>query len=386
MKKLILNKHLMVALGAVLMTTPLMAQTTPAPEKNWYVHDGLFWLLIAVAVILLYVIYALAEVVIWGAKKKISDRGNTTKILALVGTAVMLMSGNSLMAQAASAPAAAPASGLLQSGYLPLYILIAIEVLAIAYMSIMLLQLSKKEQLEATGKAETWLSQLWEKWNYKVPIEREDEMLISDHDYDGIHELDNGMPPWLQYMFFFTIGFAIVYLWYYNIGNGPTQIDEYNASVEKAEIEKAAYLAAAGANYDENTVILSTDAAVLANGKSTFQQYCVPCHGANAEGTTTAPNLTDDYWIHGGKINDLFKTVKYGVQGKAMASWQEVLDPKQIFEVTNYIKSLHGSNPANAKAPEGALYVEGGEAAPADTSAVTPDSLTVQNPATTVVQ
>ena len=105
MKKLILNKHLMVALGAVLMTTPLMAQTTPAPEKNWYVHDGLFWLLIAVAVILLYVIYALAEVVIWGAKKKISDRGNTTKILALVGTAVMLMSGNSLMAQAASAPA-----------------------------------------------------------------------------------------------------------------------------------------------------------------------------------------------------------------------------------------------------------------------------------------
>lgn len=384
MKKLILNKHLMAVLTAVLLTTPLFAQATPAPEKNWFVHDGLFWLLISVAVVLFYVIYALAEVVIWGGKKRLSERGNTTKILAIIGTAALLMTGDSAMAQAATTAAPAAASGLLSSDYLPLYILIAIEVLIIAYLSIMLLQLSKREQLEATGKAETWISQLWEKWNYKVPIEREEEMLLMDHEYDGIRELDNGMPPWLQYIFFFTIGFAIVYLWYYNIGNGPTQIDEYTASVEKAEIEKAAFLAAAGANYDENTVILSTDAGVLANGKSTFVQYCVACHGANAEGTTTAPNLTDDYWIHGGKINDLFKTVKYGVQGKAMASWKEVLDAKQIFEVTNYIKSLHGSNPANAKAPEGALYVEGG-AAPADTSAAPVDTLTVQDAAPKVV-
>lgn len=370
----------MLTVLGLIMASPMWAQTTADPGKNWFLSDGTFWLLIGVAVILFYVIYALSEVVIWGGKKKMQDR-NTTKIITLLIVSGLLFASQPAMAQdAATAVTASNTKGLLQSEYLPLYILISIEILIIAYLSLMLVQLSKKEQLEATGKSETWLSQLWEKWNYKVPIEREDEMVLQDHEYDGIQELDNTMPPWLQYIFFGTILFAIVYLWYYNLGGGPTQIEEYDASVKKADIELAAYLEKAAANYDENSVVVSTDLSVLANGKKTFEQYCVTCHGTVGQGSPSAPNLTDDYWIHGGKINDMFKTVKYGVQGKAMASWKEILNPKQIFEVTNYIKSLHGSNPPDAKAPEGILYTEG--AAPTDTLAAPAGNTVIDTAAT----
>jgi len=365
MKKLIQNKFLTTCL-ALLVSMPLFAQSAETQGKNWFLSDGTFWLLLAVAVILFYVIYALAEVIIWGGKKRMQNNSGKTGMIALLLTAGLFFAGKTAEAQdVATTPAVS--EGLLQSVYLPLYILIAIEVLVIGYLSIMLLQLSKREQLEATGKKETWISQLWEKWNYKVPIEREGEMLMEDHEYDGIRELDNTMPPWLQYIFFFTIGFAIVYMWYYHLGDGPRQEEEYTMSVEKAEVELAAYLEKAAANYDENSVVISEESAVLSAGKRTFEQYCVTCHGTAGEGTAAAPNLTDNYWIHGGKINDVFKTVKYGVQGKAMASWKEILNPKQIFEVSNYIHSLQGSNPPNAKAAEGTLYTET-SSAPLDTS------------------
>lgn len=386
MKNISNNSKILLTLSAMLLGSPLWALGTEAPDKKWYMGDGTFWILMAVIVILFYVIYALAEIVIWGGKKKIDEhKGNSTKIIALLITAGLLTLTGAANAQdaAATTTVAASSSGSIwTSPYLPLYILIAIEIVVITYLTLVLAQLTRREKIYAEGKYESPISKLWEKWNYKVPIEREKEIMFEDHDYDGIHELDNSMPPWLQYIFYFTIVFAIVYLWYYNLGGGPTQIDEYNASMEKAKIEQAAYLAKAAANYDENTVVLSTDATVLSAGKNTFTQYCATCHGDNAEGKV-GPNLTDDYWIHGGKINDLFTTVKYGVQGKAMASWKDILTPKQIFEVTNYIKSLHGTNPPGAKAAEGNLYVEG---AAVDSVAATADTLKVMDTVQVKVQ
>ncbi len=380
MKKITFNTKILFTVFALITATPLWAIGEPAPDKKWYMSDGTFWILLAVAVILFYVIFALSEVLIWGGKKKMPPKNNGAKILSLLITAGLLLVSGTAGAQATAMAAPATVSStsnVLSSPYLPLYILIIIEILVIVYLTLMLAQLSRKEQVIAEGKYESWISRIWDKWNYKVPIEKEGEMLLQDHDYDGIQELDNTMPPWLQYIFYFTIVFAICYLWYYNLGKGPTQIDEYNTSVEKAKIEMAAYLQNAAANYDEKTVVLSTEGTVLSAGKGTFSQYCATCHGNNAEGGV-GPNLTDDYWIHGGTINDLFTTVKYGVQGKAMAAWNEILTPKQIFEVTNYIKSLHGSNPINSKAPEGTRFVEGetGGAAPADSSA-TSDTLKV---------
>jgi cytochrome c oxidase cbb3-type subunit 3 len=91
---------------------------------------------------------------------------------------------------------------------------------------------------------------------------------------------------------------------------------------------------------------------VIASGQAIFKSTCAPCHGDHAQGNV-GPNLTDDYWLHGGKINDLFKTIKYGVLSKGMPTWEKQLSPKQISDVANYIESLHGSNPAGAKAPQG---------------------------------
>ena len=116
-----------------------------------------------------------------------------------------------------------------------------------------------------------------------------------------------------------------------------------------------------------------TDATSLANGKAKFETLCVACHAATGGSTQNplgvGPNLTDEYWIHGGGINNIFKTIKYGVPAKGMISWEAQLSPVQIQEVASYIISLQGSNPENAREPQGEIWVEDGAAtAPADTT------------------
>ena len=181
----------------------------------------------------------------------------------------------------------------------------------------------------------------------------EEQSLIIPHEYDGIQELNNPTPGWFMYLFYATIIFAVSYLLIYHVfGVGQLQYAEYKTEMAVAAKEKAAYLAKSADNVDENTVKLSTDATVLAAGKATFEGKCAPCHGNNGQGVV-GPNLTDDYWLHGDKISDIFKTIKYGVQAKGMPTWQSQLTPKQISDVANYIESLHGSNPANPKEPQG---------------------------------
>lgn len=79
--------------------------------------------------------------------------------------------------------------------------------------------------------------------------------------------------------------------------------------------------------------------------------------------------MTDKYWKHGGDIKDLFKTVKLGVSGTGMKSWKSDLSPVAMAQVTSYILTLQGTNPAGGKAPEGTLYEPSAAAAPIDTTA-----------------
>lgn len=181
----------------------------------------------------------------------------------------------------------------------------------------------------------------------------EEKSLIMDHEYDGIQELDNPTPAWFMGLFYITIAFGVCYILIYHVfGFGQLQYDEYKTEMAVAAKEKAIYLAKSANRVDENTVKLETDAATLAAGQAVFKQSCVPCHGDHAQGVV-GPNLTDDYWLHGGKIKDVFKTIKYGVTAKGMPTWEKQLSPKQIADVANYVKSLHGTNPANAKEPQG---------------------------------
>ena len=188
----------------------------------------------------------------------------------------------------------------------------------------------------------------------------DEQSIVLDHDYDGIKELDNHLPPWWKYMFYLSIFFAVGYILIYHVlGTMPLQVQEYENEIALAEAQKASLIAdGGGASIDENNVVYSTDEAVLANGAKVYAMNCAPCHKDNGEGGI-GPNLTDEYWINeGGSIANIFSAVKYGFPSKGMISWEPLLSPQQMADVASYVKSINGSNPANAKAPQGELYVE----------------------------
>lgn len=184
------------------------------------------------------------------------------------------------------------------------------------------------------------------------PLEEEKD-LIMEHQFDGIAELDNPTPPWFMWLFYGTIAFGVAYFLNYHVFEwGMLQDEEYVVEVQEAEAAKIEYLATAANLIDENSVTVSTEPAVISAGMALFNANCVACHGDKGQGTV-GPNLTDEYWLHGGSVNDVFKTIKYGVPEKGMISWEKQMTPKQISEVANYILSLKGTNPPGAKEPQG---------------------------------
>ena len=188
------------------------------------------------------------------------------------------------------------------------------------------------------------------------PMEKEQELLLH-HDYDGIRELDNRIPPWFHFLFYGTITWAVIYMLVFHVfGNGQIQTNEYNAEIQQASVERQ-ILIKTGAFLNEETVVLLNDPAALSEGKEIFTKNCVTCHGMDGGGIV-GPNLTDDFWIKGGGIKNIFITIKYGVPAKGMISWQTQLDPKKMQAVASYIISLHGTKPANPKAPEGQKWEE----------------------------
>jgi cytochrome c oxidase cbb3-type subunit III len=130
------------------------------------------------------------------------------------------------------------------------------------------------------------------------------------------------------------------------------QKEEYGQQLADAEIAKVAYLKKMGNAIDESNIKPITDAAQLNDGKEIYTAKCAVCHGVAGEGKV-GPNLTDEYWLHGGELADVFKTIKYGVTGKGMIAWEKSLNGLQMAELASYIKSLQGTNPAGALAPQG---------------------------------
>ncbi|GAA4202147.1 hypothetical protein GCM10022289_16470 [Pedobacter jeongneungensis] len=267
-----------------------------------------------------------------------------------------------------------PGLGLSQSEIL--IILLLLFALVLLFVSVTLLNAFKvmyQEQLNPTPYSkpvkeevldyDSWLKQkpvkpsVWAKLLGLKPIEEEKNLVI-DHAYDGIKELNNPVPAWFNFLFFGTMIFAAGYLFYYHIGGyGDLQDKEYENEMAKAQVEKAAYLEKSANTIDENSVKFDNTPMVLADGKTIFNTNCVVCHGDKGQGVI-GPNLTDDYWLHGGGINNVFKTIKYGVPEKGMISWEKNLNPKQISAVANFILSLKGRNPAGAKSPQGEKYEE----------------------------
>ena len=219
---------------------------------------------------------------------------------------------------------------------------------------------------------------LMQRWAGTVPLEKEKDILL-DHDYDGIRELDNNLPPWWVAMFYITIFFAVVYIGYYHIFDiGLSQAEEYEKEMELAEEQVAKYLATQADLVDETNVVALDDEVALSIGQTLYNTNCVACHGMAGEGGV-GPNLTDDYWIHGGGIQNVFKTIKYGVPEKGMIAWKAQMGAGDMQKVASYILTMRGTNPPNAKEPQGELYQEEEQAeqleetAPAQDSTATTD-------------
>ena len=244
-----------------------------------------------------------------------------------------------------------------------LFLLIAIEVTvnAVDTITYHLLTEEQKNKLAEANELGFKESALFKKVsNFLIkPKQVEDEgELLLDHDYDGIKELDNNLPPWWVYLFYICIAFAVIYLVRFEIMGGDNQETELKNEMAQAQKEIAEYKKTAPDTMDENSVTLLTDAADLAAGKEIFMANCVACHRADAGGQI-GPNLTDDQWILGGGIKNIFHTLMNGGRdGKGMISWKGTLKPKQMQEVASYVISLQGSNPKDPKAPEGEVWVD----------------------------
>jgi len=200
------------------------------------------------------------------------------------------------------------------------------------------------------------------------PIE-EEGTLVLDHDYDGIRELDNQLPPWWVYGFYATIIFAVVYLVRYEVFDGENQHEEYLAAVAQAAIDLEEYKKTAKDLVDFDTVELLTDAADLQAGKAIFNANCIACHKASGAGGI-GPNLTDEYWILGGGIKNVFKTISEGGRvGKGMVSWKTDLKPSEMAQAASYVLSLVGTNPEEPKKAEGEIWIDPDEKTETDTTA-----------------
>lgn len=238
----------------------------------------------------------------------------------------------------------------------------ALLVVAVALYMLQVLNFMARREAETRAAAEgrvalpapgMW-ARFWQSINDFVPVEREATVQL-DHDYDGIRELDNHLPPWWKWLLYGTIAWGAVYMVVYHVTDSlPLPSDEYaNEVALAAENLRARRAASPVAEIDENNVPFITDAGLLADGKKSYLSTCASCHRPDGGGDI-GPNLTDAYWKSGGTLNDIYKVIKHGVTGTNMIAWGNSMSPQAMANVSNYVLTLQGTNPANPKKPEGA--------------------------------
>lgn len=246
---------------------------------------------------------------------------------------------------------------------LVLLILIAIEGIISSLENVLYQSLDDKAKVRYDSKKVkipkfiTWIKNTYKRSLGSKPIEKEHEIIL-DHNYDGIRELDNNLPPWWIWGFYASIVFAFVYMAKYHIFNGDNQYTELETEYAEAKAAIEEYKKTAKDLVDFKTVELLTEASDLSNGKKIFDINCVACHKADGGGGI-GPNLTDRNWILGGGIKNVFKTISEGGRdGKGMIAWKQSLKPSEMAQVASYILQFQGTTPAEPKAPEGDIWLD----------------------------
>lgn len=351
------RKRTYAAIGAALAASPAAFAQGQAQAGSSYFSNPVFNGLLTAIALLLILILALSSVLKNIAGSGIAEdkfRKNTGRGAAMIF--LLLFAGDLVAASGQTDPGLV--AGMDPAVFWTMIVIILGEALVAAVLMRLIKQYVRSESETAKAAAPKKKEKtVFARLNDAVEVEKEADILL-DHDYDGIKELDNNLPPWWKYGFYITIFVAVGYLINYHITkSSPLQVEEYKLEVAAAEAEIAEYMKNSADNVDETTVKLLTDAAELAAGREVYMMNCSVCHGKAGEGTV-GPNLTDEYWLHAGGVADIFKSIKYGWPDKGMKSWKDELSPKQIAQITSYIKSISGTNPPHAKEKQGDLYQE----------------------------
>ncbi len=389
MQRIRLFKKLVPAIILVMTGTYAMAQeTAPAQPAVSSSYNMLEILLMAMMVVLAFVIWWLSKMLLVLGRQVIEKNKipKTLPVLLILGLLVISQSSSAQdTAQGVSTTTIANYGGMSSTTFYMVVWVFITEVVIILFLAVLIKRLSTEllpQKAPAPAKEnrlKIWWAKLDKKLTRAVPVAKEADVML-DHDYDGIRELDNALPPWWKYGFYITIGVAVIYLLNFEVfgyGENPTQ--EYNAEMAKAKVQMEIYEANNKDKIDENNVPMA-DAAGLAKAKEIFSTKCFVCHGMQGEGSV-GPNLTDDYWLHKGSLNDIYKSIKIGYPDKGMQSWANEFSPKEISFLASYVETLHGTNPPNPKAPQGELYEGPSASTPAADSLnkSTSDSTTLTN-------
>lgn len=365
-----ITKRLLFFIIAFCLPFTLLAQEAggASPEISVGKYQMMRYVLTGMIVLMLFVIGAIGSAVISATKayaereqkNKGSIAGKIYMILFLFCFAYHVPVRAQEVVDAAAA--IAPASPGLPLDVYFLIVVLALEFVIVLVLAGVLQKLLKPKQVAVVKPAKKIdFKEFFKKVNQSVAIEDEDTIDLH-HEYDGIRELDNKIPVWWQVGFALCILFGVVYLYRMFVAETlPDQIVELNEANKFAAIEHEAYLKNAADNVDENTVKM-LDAAGIESGGALFAKNCVACHGDKGQGGV-GPNLTDDYWLHGGDIKHVFHTVTFGWPEKGMKPWKDDFSPAQIAQLASYVKSLKGTHPPSPKEPQGELYTETPDAA-----------------------
>lgn len=355
-------KNTSLSLLAIIAPSLMWAQeaTAKAVDSGSSFELELNAVLAIIMVVLLLPLYLSGQSFLLATKKYIDSGMSKLRTPKELSVILLLLFASQLATAQTTASVAAEPSQF--NGYTWLLLAaIALEILVMAFFAKQTITFLKPPVVVVAKQVATRHSfqDFWERINRFRPLEEEADM-DTGHDYDGIKELDNITPPWFLAGFALSILFAIVYLWRYHVSeSAPLQIEEYKIEMAKAEIEEAERLSSQANKVDENNVAM-LDAIGIEQGKKIFAEKCAACHaehGGSMPGGV-GPNLTDDHWLHGGSLKDIFKSIKYGWPDKGMISWKDQLSPTQIAQTSSFIKSIKGSNPPGAKEPQGDLYEE----------------------------
>ncbi len=348
----------------MLFFTAVYAQETEAAKKVVSENNQLEILMGVVAIIFVFVIWGMANI-LSSLSRQVLDKNTkqgASKVLPLI--ALMLVSS---LAHAQQTPTQQAVQvtpnygGMDASAFWLMTTVLITEVLVIIGLLIFIRNMLAELMPEKEGVQSAAFKKWWTKMDKKlftkaVPVEKEKDILL-DHDYDGIRELDNSLPPWWKYGFVITIAFAFLYLFNFHVlGYGKDPDEEYIAEMADAAVAKELYEAKNADKVDEADIKMP-DANGLAAGKEIFTTVCWACHGKQGEGGA-GPNLTDNYWLHKGSISDVYQSIKHGYPDKGMQAWEKNYSPKEINNLAGYIKTLKGTNPPNGKLSQGELFEE----------------------------